>query len=130
MAFGTAVAKIEAEGLDAHNPASSCLRAIRRESSMPKFHAVLMFPQGAREGRYEFEAPSSFMQNAPARIVDQFLATVDGLDLPDAVIDNEINTAHNYRDISTVTATGSMYLRAGGVVPFVAMISPAASTRL
>lgn len=92
---------------------------------MALYHAVLIFPHGAREGRYEFEAPDSFMQNAPARIVDTFLSTVDGLSLPDVPVDNEINAAHAYRDIATVTATGSLFLRAGGAVPFIAMISPA-----
>jgi hypothetical protein len=94
------------------------------ESFMPKYRAILIFPQGASEGRYEFEAPEAFMQNSPSRIVDTFLSTVEGLDLPGVPVDNEINAAHNYRDIETVTASGSLILRSGGVVPFVAMISP------
>ncbi len=92
---------------------------------MAKYRAVLLFPEGADEGRYEFDAPESFMQNSPARIVDAFLNTVDGLELPGDAVDNEINAAHNFRDIQTVTATGSLVTRTGRAVPFVAMISPA-----
>lgn len=92
---------------------------------MAKYRAILLFPEGANEGRYEFDAPESFMQNSPSRIVDTFLSTVDGLDLPGTPIDNEINAAHNFRDIQTVTASGSMVMRSGNHVPFVAMISPA-----
>jgi hypothetical protein len=92
---------------------------------MAKYRAILLFPQGASEGRYEFEAPESFMQNSPARIVDTFLNTVEGLDLPGGIVDSEINAAHNYRDLQTVTASGALIVRFGKAVPFVAMISPA-----
>jgi len=92
---------------------------------MAKYRAILLFPQGSNEGRYEFDAPETFMQNSPSRIVDTFLSTVEGLDLPSAPVDNEINSAHNFRDIQTVTASGSFILRTGTNVPFVAMISPA-----
>lgn len=92
---------------------------------MAKYRAVLLFPQGATEGRYEFDAPESFMQNSPSRIVDAFLSTVDGLDLPGVPVDNEINAAHNFHDIQTVTASGSILMRSGDSVPFVTMISPA-----
>lgn len=92
---------------------------------MPKYRAILLFPQGASEGRFEFDAPETFMQNSPSRIMDTFLSTVDGLDLPGTVVDNEINAAHNFRDIQTVTASGSFSMKSGKSIPFVAMISPA-----
>ena len=92
---------------------------------MPKYRAILLFPQGANEGRFEFDAPESFMDNSPSRVVDTFLSTVDSFDLPASVVDNEINSAHNFRDIQTVIASGSLTLKTGTSVPFVAMISPA-----
>jgi hypothetical protein len=92
---------------------------------MPKYRAILLFPQGANEGRFEFDAPESFMDNSPSRVMDTFLSTIDNFDLPAVVVDNEINSAHNFRDIQTVTASGSLTLKNGNSVPFVAMISPA-----
>ncbi|MEZ5840553.1 MAG: hypothetical protein R3D02_09010 [Hyphomicrobiales bacterium] len=90
---------------------------------MATFRAILLFPGDAGEGRYEFEAPSEFIENAPARIVDSFLNTIQGLTVPGEIIDAEINAAHNYRDIRTVTASGSLILKGGGAVPFLVMIS-------
>lgn len=90
---------------------------------MATYRAILLFPGEAGEGRYEFDAPSEFIDNAPARIVDSFLSTVQGLTVPGEIIDSEINAAHNYRDIRTVTASGSIILKGGGAVPFLAMIS-------
>ncbi|MEM6666337.1 MAG: hypothetical protein AAF638_08035 [Pseudomonadota bacterium] len=91
---------------------------------MATYRAILLFPEGG-EGRYEFEAPEAFIENPPARVVDTFLSTVEGLDLPAPAVDSEINAAHNFRDIRCVTASGSIQLRTGSVVPFVAMISEA-----
>lgn len=92
---------------------------------MAKYRAILLFPQGANEGHYEFDAPESFMQNSSSRIVDAFLRTVEGLDLPGTHIDKEINSAQNFRDTQTVTAAGSFVMRTGSTVPFVSVISPA-----
>ncbi|MCZ8259399.1 MAG: hypothetical protein O9333_04640 [Beijerinckiaceae bacterium] len=92
---------------------------------MTKYRAIIVLPAGASEGRFEFDAPEGFMQNAPSRIVDTFLSTVSGLDLPSDPVESEINSAHNFRDTQTVTASGSFIMRTGTAVPFVAMISPA-----
>ncbi|GGH32012.1 hypothetical protein GCM10007036_43600 [Alsobacter metallidurans] len=94
---------------------------------MPRFRAVLIFPENSGEARYEFEAPATFMQGSATRIVDAFLNTVDGLDLPDVPVDHEINSANAYRSSASVsvTATGSITFRTGTAVPFVLLISPA-----
>jgi hypothetical protein len=95
-----------------------------QEGQLTKYRAIIVLPSGASEGRFEFDAPESFMQNPPSRIMDTFLSTVDGLDLPGVPVESEINSAHNFRDTRTVTASGSFILRTGTAVPFVAMISP------
>ncbi len=69
---------------------------------MTKYRAIIVLPAGASEGRFEFDAPEGFMQNAPSRIVDTFLSTVSGLDLPSDPVESEINSAHNFRDTQTV----------------------------
>ncbi len=89
---------------------------------MTKYKAIVLIPGSDGEGRYEFEAPNEFIQNSPARVVDMFLNTVEGLNLPGEVLDSEINAAHNYRDIRTVTASGSIFFKDGGTVPFLTMI--------
>lgn len=92
---------------------------------MKKYRAIIVLPSGASEGRYEFDAPQSFMEDAPSRIMDTFLATVSGLDLPGVPVQNEINSAYNHRLRETVTATGAFIMRTGPSIPFVAMISSA-----
>ncbi|WP_406854801.1 hypothetical protein ABEG18_19980 [Alsobacter sp. KACC 23698] len=94
---------------------------------MPRFRAVLIFPESSGEARYEFEAPSTFVSGSATRVVDAFLNTADGLDLPGAPVDHEINSANAYRTAGavSVTATGTLTLRTGAPVPFVLLISPA-----
>lgn len=91
---------------------------------MPRFRAVLIFPD-AGEARYEFDAPDDFLAASAARVMDTFLNTVDGLDLPGAPVHHEINSANAHRSAGAVTASGSIQLRDGAAVPFVAMISQA-----
>ena len=92
---------------------------------MQKYRAALLFPEGAGEQRYEFEAPDTFFHTSPSRIIDTFLGTINNMNLPGNPVDNEINGAHNYRDIKTVTGGGSIILETGQTIPFVIMISPA-----
>lgn len=96
---------------------------------MPRFRAVLIFPESSGEARYEFDAPASIMQGSATRIVDAFLNTTDGLDLPDVPVDHEINSANAFRSVAavSVTATGSITLRNGAAIPFVLLISPTKS---
>lgn len=80
-----------------------------------------MFP-GGNEGRYEFDAPDAFIDTAPARVVDRFLSTVNGFDLPAPMVDFEVNAANRHTNANTVTATGLIRMRNGEAMPYVGMI--------
>ena len=94
---------------------------------MSRLRAVLIFPETSGEARYEFDAPAAFMSGSATRVVDAFLNTADGLDLPGVPVDHEINSAMAHRSSGSVsvTATGSITFRNAGQVPFVLLISPA-----
>ena len=65
----------------------------------------------------------NYLKEPPSRIFDSFLNTVEGLKLPIDATNAVVNTALDYQDAKTVTASGWMKIRNGDTMPFVAMIS-------
>jgi hypothetical protein len=89
---------------------------------MANYRAVFIFPAVIGEGRFEFEAPTELLDDAPFRIVDTFLRNVGNLGLNVAVADHDIIACQNDRNFRAITAIGVLRAHNGPPVPFSACI--------
>jgi len=89
---------------------------------MTKYLAVLMHGRRGTEGRYEFNANDTLLEETPVRIMRTFMDSVEaqsGL----GHMDYEINAALKNEKQNIVTVIGEIHFESGDHQPFVCMIS-------
>jgi hypothetical protein len=87
--------------------------------------AVIMDYDGSGENTYRFEAEDNLFDLPADEIVEAFMHHIDSLKILAEPVRYELNAATRYPDKRLVSAMGTLLLRDGARLPFIAMIGPA-----
>jgi hypothetical protein len=87
--------------------------------------AVIMDYAGNGENTYSFEAEDDLFEKPADEVVEAFMRHVDGRKVLNEPVRYELNAATRYPDRRLVSAMGTLLLRDGARLPFIAMIGPA-----
>jgi len=89
--------------------------------------AVIMDYAGDGENAYEFEADDNLFDRPADEVVDAFIQHIDATGTQNEPFRYELNAASSHCDNNKrlVTAMGSLLLKDGSRLPFIAMITPA-----
>ena len=89
---------------------------------MAKYIAILMHGQRSTEGRYEFDAAETLLEETPVRIMRAFMESVES-QTGIGHIDYQINAALKNRKEEVVSVIGEIMFESGDHQPFMCMIS-------
>ncbi|HLG86377.1 MAG TPA: hypothetical protein VKZ79_04190 [Alphaproteobacteria bacterium] len=87
--------------------------------------AVIMDYAGDGENTYGFEAEDDLFQKPADEIVEAFMRYIDSRKVLNEPVRYELNAATRYPDRRLVSAMGTLLLKDGARLPFIAMIGPA-----
>ena len=87
--------------------------------------AVIMDYAGNGENTYSFEADDNLFDQPADEIVEAFMHHIDSLKILSEPVRYELNAATRYPDKRLVSAMGTLLLKDGARLPFIAMIGPA-----
>jgi hypothetical protein len=95
-----------------------------RTMAKVKCRAVIMDYAGEGENVYEFEADEAIFQMPADEVVETFMRHIDKLQILNEPVRYELNAANRFPEKRLVSAMGSLLLRNGSRIPFIAMIGP------
>ena len=87
--------------------------------------AVIMDYAGNGENTYTFDAEDNLFDQPADEIVETFMRYIDSKHILNEPVRYELNAATRYPDRRLVSAMGTLLLKDGARLPFIAMIGPA-----